>query len=269
MNTALRRTGVNVLGDMPWGSHVCLFYETKEDLLDTVAPYFKAGLESNEFCLWTASEPLTLDEAHMALRQRIPAFDRHQAVGSMEILPGPEWYLKRDEFDLKRITSAWDEKLRDALAKGYDGMRASGNAFWLDTKHWKNFCDYERALNESLKGRAMTILCTYPMVVSRVAEILEVARAHQLAVARRDGDWELVEPVPAMAANHSLTPREREVLWWAAQGKSAWEIGKILHITKRTVDEHVHNANRKLGATNRTQAVAIALRERLIGKKPP
>jgi LuxR family quorum sensing-dependent transcriptional regulator len=49
-----------------------------------------------------------------------------------------------------------------------------------------------------------------------------------------------------------------------ARGKSAWEIGEILHITKRTVDEHVRTAVRKLGAANRTQAVAIALRRRII-----
>ena len=56
-----------------------------------------------------------------------------------------------------------------------------------------------------------------------------------------------------------LTPRECEVLRWVANGKSAWEIGAILHITKRTVDEHVQTAVRKLGAVNRAHAVAIAL----------
>jgi LuxR family quorum sensing-dependent transcriptional regulator len=61
----------------------------------------------------------------------------------------------------------------------------------------------------------------------------------------------------------SLSPREREVLAWAARGKSAWEIGEILCIAKRTVDEHAQTAMRKLGAVNRTQAVAIALRQRL------
>ena len=115
----------------------------------------------------------------------------------------------------------------------------------------------------------MTVLCTYPMVVSGAAEVLEVARAHQLAVARRHGDWQLVEPAPPPASAHALTSREREALWWAAQGKSAWEIGEILHIAKRTVDEHTQKAARKLGAVNRTQAVAIALRERLISKDPP
>ena len=155
------------------------------------------------------------------------------------------------------------------LAKGYDGMRVSGNAFWLNTNHWKDFCDYERELNKSLEGQQMIVLCTYPIGVSGATEVLEVARAHQLAVARRNGDWELVEPVPATARDYSLTPREREVLWWAAQGKSAKEIGEILHITKRTVDEHTHNAARKLSAANRTQAVAVALRERLITKRAP
>jgi DNA-binding CsgD family transcriptional regulator len=61
-----------------------------------------------------------------------------------------------------------------------------------------------------------------------------------------------------------LTSREAEVLTWVARGKSAWEIGEILLITKRTVDEHVKTAARKIGATNRTHAVAIAIRDRLI-----
>ena len=65
------------------------------------------------------------------------------------------------------------------------------------------------------------------------------------------------------AESPPLTSREREVLAWSAQGKTAWEIGEILSIAKRTVDEHAQTAMRKLGAANRTQAVAIAIRERM------
>jgi len=64
--------------------------------------------------------------------------------------------------------------------------------------------------------------------------------------------------------NAALTAREAEVLTWVAQGKSAWEVGEILHIAKRTVDEHVRTAVQKLGAVNLTHAVAIALRNRMI-----
>lgn len=61
-----------------------------------------------------------------------------------------------------------------------------------------------------------------------------------------------------------LTPREREVIAWASQGKSAWEIGEILNITQRTAEEHLSTAARKLGAVNRTHAVAIAIRNKII-----
>jgi LuxR family transcriptional regulator, quorum-sensing system regulator BjaR1 len=61
-----------------------------------------------------------------------------------------------------------------------------------------------------------------------------------------------------------LTSREREVLGWAAKGKSAWEIGGILNTSKRTVDEHVAHAAQKVGAVNRVQAIAIAVRDGVI-----
>ena len=65
-------------------------------------------------------------------------------------------------------------------------------------------------------------------------------------------------------AKPKLTARESEVLRWVANGKSAQETAEILRIAKRTVDEHVQVAVRKLSAMNRTHAVALALRDGLI-----
>ncbi|MBR0778813.1 autoinducer binding domain-containing protein [Bradyrhizobium diazoefficiens] len=72
----------------------------------------------------------------------------------------------------------------------------------------------------------------------------------------------LLQPEPHSSAR--LTPREREAIAWASQGKSAWEIGEILNITQRTAEEHLATAARKLGAVNRTHAVAIAIRLNII-----
>jgi LuxR family quorum sensing-dependent transcriptional regulator len=69
---------------------------------------------------------------------------------------------------------------------------------------------------------------------------------------------------PYEQCRRALTAREREVLTWVAAGKTAWEIGEILNIAKRTVDEHVHRVCRKLDAGTRAHAVAIAVRDRLI-----
>ena len=69
---------------------------------------------------------------------------------------------------------------------------------------------------------------------------------------------------PTRTKPAKLTQREVEVLTWVAKGKSAWEIGEILHIAKRTVDEHAQTAVRKLDAANRVNAVAIAVRDGVI-----
>lgn len=61
-----------------------------------------------------------------------------------------------------------------------------------------------------------------------------------------------------------LTRREIDVLQWIAEGKSDWEISMILHVSEHLVDKMARQIRMKLCATNRSQAVAIALRHRLI-----
>src|SRR5712671_2323249 len=85
MITEMRRSGVDVVGDMPWGTHFCLFYETKADLLETLVSYCKAGLESQEFCLWVVADPLTGEDARHALKRVVPDLDQYLADQSIEI----------------------------------------------------------------------------------------------------------------------------------------------------------------------------------------
>ena len=107
------------------------FLRTPQDLLDTAACYFEAGLKSTEPCVWAVSDPISQQQAEDALRREIPGFDRRGA-GQIELLAGGEWYLKGDEFDLQRITGGWKEKLSAALARGYDGMRVGERKCVLD-----------------------------------------------------------------------------------------------------------------------------------------
>ncbi|NOZ25269.1 MAG: LuxR family transcriptional regulator [Nitrospirae bacterium] len=61
-----------------------------------------------------------------------------------------------------------------------------------------------------------------------------------------------------------LSSREKEVLKWVKEGKSTWEISRILGVSERTVKFHVCNVMQKLDAVTRTHAVAIAIEQRLI-----
>jgi len=193
VDTQLRKTGIGVVGDVPWGTHFFMFYETKEDLLDTLVPYFKAGLEAGELCLWAVSEPLTEEEAGTAMRKAVPEFDRYLADRSIEIVRGKQCYYPGGVLDLQRALRTWAEKADSALTRGYAGLRISASTAWLERKDWQAFCDYEDEVNHSINNWRMTALCTYPLAGSTAAEILDVTRTHQFAIARRNNGWEMVE----------------------------------------------------------------------------
>jgi DNA-binding CsgD family transcriptional regulator len=63
------------------------------------------------------------------------------------------------------------------------------------------------------------------------------------------------------AGNHeiALTDRERDMLAWAARGKTVSDTAEILKISDETVETHIRNAMRKLDATNKTHAVAKSI----------
>lgn len=61
-----------------------------------------------------------------------------------------------------------------------------------------------------------------------------------------------------------LTGREKEVIQWTADGKTAWEIAKILQISERTVNFHANNAKSKFNVATKSQAAIEALRRGII-----
>lgn len=70
--------------------------------------------------------------------------------------------------------------------------------------------------------------------------------------------------VPPPADRVALTPRESDCLSYVAEGKTDWEISVILGIAEATARFHIDNGRRKLGAVNRSQAVARLVNQRLI-----
>ena len=282
MTAEMGKTGIDVVGDMPWGTHFCLFYETLTDLLEPLVLYCKAGLESQEFCLWIVAAPLTEEDATHALKQAVPDLDRYLDDHSIEIASAHDFYLQNGRFDLKKVTDSLNEKLASASARGYTGVRVTGDSAWLEKRDWKDFCEFEDSINQFIANQRLTVLCTYPLAAFGPDDVLDVVRTHQLAVTNRRGIWDVIETAGRKQAkaeikrlNEELEQRvvertsqltavnkelTKEVL---ERQRAEDELGKAFEEIKRLKDR-LHDENVVL----REQIDQVFMFEEIVGASP-
>jgi two-component system, NarL family, response regulator LiaR len=97
--------------------------------------------------------------------------------------------------------------------------------------------------------------------LARTAAAADLLKATQAALAQE----RFLDPaLPPRGSRGKLTQRQRQILQLLANGGSTAAAAKELDLSEETVKTHTKNALARLGARNRTHAVAIALRESLI-----
>jgi PAS domain-containing protein len=207
----MRRTGIEVIGQVPWGTHFCQFYGSRQDLLGVLVPYIRQGLADHEFCMWIASEPLAADEAKAALRAVEPGLDDCLRNGQIEILDHREWYTRTGRFDAGEVLKGWASKLEGALARGYEGLRLTANTFWLEKRDWADFTAYEEAVNRVIGTCRMLALCTYSLDKCGAPEIMDVVSNHRFALVKRDGRWQMIESAERKQAEERLRHQQAEI----------------------------------------------------------
>ena len=259
MDTKLRPSGIEGLGDMPWGTHFCLFYETKEDLLDILIPYFRTGLENHESCLWVTPEPLSPEEAKRTMREAGLEFERHLADEQIEIVSYTDWYLAGGRFDIQRVLEDWIDKHDQAIAKGYAGLRCTGNTFWLEKHQWDSFANYEVEIDEIVSKLQIIVLCTYPLESRSAKDVLDVVHQHQFTVAKRNGTWEHLEGSKLKRAHDEIRQLnedlERRVVERTAQLAATNEQLKLEIIERKQAEEEREHLFEELHQSNEQSKV--------------
>jgi PAS domain S-box-containing protein len=173
--------------------------------------YCKSGLENNEYCLWVVTEPLTIEEATAALREEVDDFDKHLAEDRIGIVSANDFFLQGGKFDRERVAEAMVSKLSALSARGYAGVRLTGDTSWVTKKDWIPFCELEDGINQVIGNQHLAVLCTYSLAACGAYEILDAVRTHQFALARREGKWVVIETAALKQAKAEINRLNEEL----------------------------------------------------------
>jgi PAS domain-containing protein len=230
--SAYAATGLQSLGDVPWGSHVCQFFSNGSDLRDTLVPYFKAGLENNERCLLVAMEPFSTESARSALRAAVGDFDRRERRRQIEIHDVRAWYNSDTVINGEEIVAGLLASEERARADGYAGFRTHGNIGWLGRNQWEDFQDYEAGVTRALRGRRMISMCSYCLDSCGSKDLLDVTARHSHALSRQRDGWSCI----AVTAHEPNRPNAAVGLTDYIQVGGDHELRRSLERQKRTFD---------------------------------
>jgi len=192
MVNEMRESGIGILGGVPWGTHICHFYQSSGELLDNLVAYFRAGLENNERCVWVTSEPLSLEAVRAEMEGKVEGVDERIENGQLEILNFSEWYTKHGGFNAGEVVRSWAVKESRALKQGFEGLRVSGDVQWVGERDWKKFVNYEEEMNRIIGRHCMLALCTYPLTRCGTTELIDSLSTHGLTFFEQRGNWKLV-----------------------------------------------------------------------------
>jgi two-component system, sensor histidine kinase PdtaS len=184
-------SGIRGIGRIPYGLHFCSFYSGKRDLVDLLVPFFKAGLENRERCLWITAPPFPASEALAEMEKVLPQVGEMIKRGSLLMLDAETWY---GGISGGEVLQHWLEEEQKSLADGFQGLRLTGNTSFLKHEDWDSFMKYERSVNAAFLSRRIVALCSYDLRKSQASDVFEVTRSHQHTICRDESaHWEVVD----------------------------------------------------------------------------
>lgn len=191
-----RKSGIPLIGDLAWGTDFCQFFETEDDLYEILVPFFRAGIESNELCIWIIAEPAKPEDALKALKKFLPDFNEFADRGQIEVISQRRWRARGE-----RTGGPLLSRLDQAILSGFEGLR-------LAYRIAPEIINDETAV----VSRYHTIaLFSYPRDKFDAAGLMQTVKNHCFALVRNAGRWELIESSEVGTIREALKRSEEKL----------------------------------------------------------
>ncbi len=189
-NSHISGFGIPGLGAAPYGLHMCHFYPTRQELIDGLVPYFEAGIDHSERCIWVTSNPLPAQDALIEI-SKSGKLMRALTSGQLRVFGAVDWYGEPQAFDAERVIQSWFDEEKSALADGFQGLRVTGNKSFMPQASWDQLIEYENKLHDRIKDHRIIACCSYLREQCGPVEVLEVVRCHHGSLDRTGDHWDL------------------------------------------------------------------------------
>lgn len=210
MNNNLRDSGIETVGKIRWGTHICFLYSSKEEYFQIVAPYIKSGLTNNELCIWVYFQNISCDEIKGILGNYIENIDVYIKNGQLLIIPYMEWYLENNTFKEIRVNALWNKYIKMSLAKGYDGLRAVADTSGMVKNYSRSFSDYEYNVNDLIYEKPFLAMCLYDTNILDAFEMADAIKNHSYAIVKHNNNYELIKNIELLIKDKQLEESERK-----------------------------------------------------------
>lgn len=201
---ALRKTGIDIIGDVPWGTHISQLYSSKDDLSDVIAPYIKEGLLNNELCVWIYSQNTVYQEVKEIIKKHVVNIDEFIDNGQLKLIPYTEWYLKDNSFNEIRVNEQWCGLVKLAHENGFDGLRTAADTAWLEKCYYRSFNSYENNVHRVISELPFIVICLYDTSKIDVLEFAEIINNHDYTILRDNGELKLLKNIELLIKSKQL-----------------------------------------------------------------
>ncbi|MFP2927471.1 MEDS domain-containing protein [Pyxidicoccus sp. 3LG] len=181
------------------GDHVCLIYETFEEQMAALVPFFQEGLARGECCAYIVDER-TAEEVAAALAARGTDVEAALASGALRFLTKRDAYLRSGAFDPQAMIAFLKQTQDETLAAGFTGLRVTGEMTWAlgPETGCERVIEYEALINDFFTGSRSLAICQYNRCRFPAEIIRDTLRTHPVAVVGNEVHENLFYETPEM-----------------------------------------------------------------------
>ena len=170
--------------------HACLIYRWQEEKMAALVPYFQAGLERNEKCLYVGP-PKAADALWNALEKAGMPVSRAVDKGQLENLAAEEVYLEGGRFVPELTVALYRNTVEEARAQGYAAVRASADTAWVlgGKVDMVDLTGYESMVNRLFHDSALGAICEYDYSLFPPEVLVKLICTHPLVIFGGKAHW--------------------------------------------------------------------------------